>query len=100
AHQPARTLPLRLLPAPLRADLRLPQLRRALDDRADVDHRDPQVQQLRRFDAAGRMSEAGADRARELLAGVQVAPSILSADFGRLREQVSDVLAAGARVIH
>ncbi len=31
---------------------------------------------------------------------MQVAPSILSADFGRLREQVQEVLAAGARVIH
>jgi ribulose-phosphate 3-epimerase len=40
------------------------------------------------------------DRARELLRGVHVAPSILSADFGRLREQVGEVLAAGARVIH
>lgn len=39
-------------------------------------------------------------RARELLAGVRVAPSILSADFGRLRAQVEEVLAAGARVIH
>jgi ribulose-phosphate 3-epimerase len=29
-----------------------------------------------------------------------VAPSILSADFGRLREQVREVLDAGARVIH
>jgi ribulose-phosphate 3-epimerase len=29
-----------------------------------------------------------------------VAPSILSADFGRLREQVLEVLDAGARVIH
>jgi len=42
----------------------------------------------------------GLDTARELFAEVQVAPSILSADFGRLREQVADVLAAGARVIH
>src|SRR6478672_4006659 len=40
------------------------------------------------------------DFARELLSGVRVAPSILSADFGRLREQVGEVLAAGARVIH
>ncbi len=40
------------------------------------------------------------DVARELLRGVQVAPSILSADFGRLREQVREVLDAGARVIH
>jgi ribulose-phosphate 3-epimerase len=37
---------------------------------------------------------------RELLRGVRVAPSILSADFGRLREQVAEVLGAGARVIH
>jgi len=36
----------------------------------------------------------------ELLGGVRVAPSILSADFGRLREQVREVLDAGARVIH
>jgi ribulose-phosphate 3-epimerase len=32
--------------------------------------------------------------------GPRVAPSILSADFARLGEQVSEVLAAGARVIH
>jgi ribulose-phosphate 3-epimerase len=31
---------------------------------------------------------------------VRVAPSILSADFSRLREQVQEVLDAGARVIH
>ncbi len=37
---------------------------------------------------------------RELLRGVRVAPSILSADFGALRAQVEEVLAAGARVIH
>jgi ribulose-phosphate 3-epimerase len=37
---------------------------------------------------------------RELLGGVRVAPSILSADFARLGEQVREVLAAGARVIH
>ncbi len=37
---------------------------------------------------------------KQLLAGVRVAPSILSADFGALREQVGEVLAAGARVIH
>jgi len=30
----------------------------------------------------------------------QVAPSILAADFSRLREQVKEVVAAGARVIH
>jgi ribulose-phosphate 3-epimerase len=37
---------------------------------------------------------------RQLLGGVRVVPSILSADFGRLREQVGEVLDAGARVIH
>jgi ribulose-phosphate 3-epimerase len=35
-----------------------------------------------------------------LPAGVQVAPSILSADFARLGEQVGSVLDAGAHVIH
>jgi ribulose-phosphate 3-epimerase len=37
---------------------------------------------------------------RELLRTLQVAPSILSADFSRLGAQVDEVLAAGARVIH
>jgi ribulose-phosphate 3-epimerase len=36
----------------------------------------------------------------DLLKGVRVAPSILSADFARLREQVGEVLDAGARIIH
>ena len=36
----------------------------------------------------------------ELLRARTVAPSILSADFGRLRAQVAEVLAVGARVIH
>jgi ribulose-phosphate 3-epimerase len=36
----------------------------------------------------------------EILDGVRVAPSILSSDFARLREQVAEVLGAGARVIH
>jgi ribulose-phosphate 3-epimerase len=36
----------------------------------------------------------------EIFGGVRVAPSILSADFGRLRAQVVEVLQAGARVIH
>ena len=35
-----------------------------------------------------------------VLTAPHVAPSILSADFARLGEQVSEVLAAGARVIH
>ena len=37
---------------------------------------------------------------KELLTSVRVTPSILSADFGALRAQVGEVLAAGARVIH
>jgi ribulose-phosphate 3-epimerase len=37
---------------------------------------------------------------RELLSARRVAPSILSADFARLGEQLSEVLDAGARVIH
>ncbi|HUO72890.1 MAG TPA: ribulose-phosphate 3-epimerase [Solirubrobacteraceae bacterium] len=48
--------------------------------------------------AAAKREPAAANR--ELLRERRVAPSILSADFGRLREQVADVLAAGARVIH
>jgi ribulose-phosphate 3-epimerase len=36
----------------------------------------------------------------DVLRSVRVAPSILSADFARLGEQVAEVLDAGARVIH
>jgi len=36
----------------------------------------------------------------ELLNDIRIAPSILSADFARLGEQVDKVIAAGARVIH
>lgn len=38
--------------------------------------------------------------APDLLATPRVAPSILSADFARLGNQVAEVMAAGARVIH
>src|SRR3954451_19950371 len=38
--------------------------------------------------------------ATEYPSGRRVAPSILSADFGRLGEQVATVMDAGARVIH
>jgi ribulose-phosphate 3-epimerase len=38
--------------------------------------------------------------AAELLNGRRVAPSILSADFARLGEQVREVMDAGARVVH
>jgi ribulose-phosphate 3-epimerase len=37
---------------------------------------------------------------QELLRSVRVAPSILSADFARLGEQVGEALDAGARIIH
>jgi ribulose-phosphate 3-epimerase len=40
------------------------------------------------------------ERMRELLRAPRVAPSILSADFGRLGAQVAEVMDAGARVIH
>jgi ribulose-phosphate 3-epimerase len=37
---------------------------------------------------------------KQLLSTVRVEPSILSADFARLGEQVAEVLDAGARIIH
>jgi ribulose-phosphate 3-epimerase len=40
------------------------------------------------------------ERMKELLAEPRVAPSILSADMGRLGAQISEVMDAGARVIH
>src|SRR5215218_1491087 len=89
--EPAGPLPLRELPAPVRAGLGLPQLRRALDDRADVEHRTLRLQPLPELDAPTDLMPVGP-------AGV--APSILAADFARLGEQVGAVLDAGARTIH
>jgi ribulose-phosphate 3-epimerase len=40
------------------------------------------------------------DSAQVTLTDTRIAPSILSADFARLGAQVSEVIAAGARVIH
>ncbi len=40
------------------------------------------------------------ERMRELIESPRVAPSILSADFGRLGAQIEEVMDAGARVIH
>jgi ribulose-phosphate 3-epimerase len=40
------------------------------------------------------------ERMKEIIASPRVAPSILSADFSRLGSQVTEVLDAGARVIH
>src|SRR5215212_8413829 len=88
ADEPAGALPLRELPAPVRAGLGVPQLRRALDDRAHVEHRAVRVQPLPRVDAGADLTWSG------------VAPSILSADFARLGTQVGEVLDAGATVIH
>jgi ribulose-phosphate 3-epimerase len=50
---------------------------------------------LRRLDAEVDLIEP-----RELFTGRRVAPSILSADFARLGAQISEVMAAGARLIH
>src|SRR3712207_6603529 len=90
ADEPARPLPLRQLPASLRAAVGLPGLRRALDDRADVRHGALPLRELRGLDAPADLMGA--------LAGV--APSILAADFARLGAQVQEVLEAGASVIH
>jgi ribulose-phosphate 3-epimerase len=71
------------------------ELRRALDDREDVEHGDRRLQPLPGLDAEGRlMSPPPQLRER------RVAPSILSADFSKLGAEVAEVLAAGARVIH
>jgi len=51
-HEPAGPLSLPAVPAPLRAALRVPALRRPLDDRADVGHGQRDLPQLRRIDAA------------------------------------------------
>jgi ribulose-phosphate 3-epimerase len=40
------------------------------------------------------------ERMGELIASPRIAPSILSADFGRLGAQIEEVMEAGARVIH
>ena len=45
-------------------------------------------------------SRSSSEGTLRLLREPRIAPSILSADFARLGEQVGDVLAAGARVIH
>jgi len=50
-HQPARPLSLSAVPAPIRAPLRVPALRRPLHDRADVRHRQRDLPELRRIDA-------------------------------------------------
>jgi ribulose-phosphate 3-epimerase len=46
------------------------------------------------------IGEDGGGMSADLLNGVRVEPSILSADFARLGEQVQEVLDAGAKIIH
>src|SRR5215217_2774195 len=89
-------LPLRLLPAALRARLAVPQLRRAPDDRPHEHQRGPPLPALRQLDAPTRLTMPP----RDLFGERHVAPSILSADFARLGAQVEEVMAAGARAIH
>jgi ribulose-phosphate 3-epimerase len=52
---------------------------------------------MRRPDAGQRLTGGAVE---DILRGINVAPSILSADFSRLGEEVETVLNAGARVIH
>src|SRR5205085_8949216 len=87
ALESGRALSLRLVPASLRASLGMSRLRRARNDRAHGGLRERLLQRLRRQHARRGMTR-------------QIAPSILAADFGRLRAQVEEVVAAGARVIH
>jgi ribulose-phosphate 3-epimerase len=74
----------------------VPELRRAFDDRADVEHRDRGVQPLSGQHAQGCIEVP----LPELMRDRRVVPSILSADFARLGSQVDEVIAAGGRVIH
>ena len=93
-------LPVRLLPAPLRARLPVPRVRRAPDDRQDARGRGPALPALRPLDAEARvimeaMRAADTPDPREAFAGLRIAPSILSADFARLGSQVAEVMDAG-----
>src|SRR3954471_21659503 len=99
ADHAGRPLPLRVLPAPLRAALGVPGLRRARDHRPDVLDGDHDLQSLWRLDAhrdlARRVPEQDPKPKPR-----RIAPSILAADFARLGSQVAEVVDAGARVIH
>jgi ribulose-phosphate 3-epimerase len=91
ALERARPLSLRQLPEPVRAAVGVPELRRALDHRADVEHGAVRLQRLPELDAASDLMAAP-------FSGI--APSILASDFARLGAQVEEVLAAGASTIH
>jgi ribulose-phosphate 3-epimerase len=79
----------------------VPELRRTLDDRAHVEHGDRGLQPLSGQHAqGGLMAATDSVPGQTRLTDLRVAPSILSADFSRLRSQVEAILDAGARVIH
>ena len=94
-------LPLRVLSAPLRAGLAVPQLRRTPDDRPDEHHRGHDLPDLRRLDAEARMS--GATWLSEWQVARRAAGGAVD-PLGRLlrssASQVDEVMEAGARVIH
>jgi ribulose-phosphate 3-epimerase len=46
------------------------------------------------------LATARGSAVRERISGTMIAPSILSADYGRLADQVQEVLDAGAEVVH
>src|SRR5919204_1299555 len=101
--KPPGPLPLRVLSAALRARLAVPQLRLASDDRPLVEDRGHDLPALPAFDAAADLMEGAPDirpDPRALFNGVRVLPSILSADFSRLGDQIGELMAAGARIIH
>jgi ribulose-phosphate 3-epimerase len=54
----------------------------------------------RQFGSVMEASARDATAAQKLFSSKNVAPSILSADFSRLGEQVAEVMEVGARVIH
>jgi ribulose-phosphate 3-epimerase len=86
---------LRQLPGAVQADVALPDLWRALDDRADARHGEHGMHAVRQLDV-----ETGLKTGRDLIGTAQVQPSILAADYSRLGEQLQAVLDAGARAIH
>jgi ribulose-phosphate 3-epimerase len=88
-------VPLCLLPDSLPTRLALPELWRALDDRPDARQRQHDVHPVRQLDAQT-FVVVRAEAIRRRL----VEPSILSADYARLGEQLQSVIDAGARAIH
>ena len=95
ADHPGRPLPLRVLPAPLRAALGVPRLRRARRPSCAC----PRLPRPSATTAAARCSskyELVACRSDAMTLARRIAPSILAADFARLGDQVAEVVDAGA----